>query len=89
MNASVAFYSPEKSSAHQVEAKPIVTVPSAAVRDNGVFIVVNGKAMRRSIKVGGTNQQGVQVAEGLIGGEDVIVNPPADLKDGQRVRSKT
>jgi len=89
MNASVAFYSTEKPGTHQVEAKPIVTVPSSAVRDNGVFIVVNGKALRRTIKVGGTNPQGVQVAEGLIGGEDIIVNPPADLKDGQRVRSKT
>jgi len=89
MNASVAFYSTQKSGTHQTEAKPIVTVPSSAVRDNGVFIVVNGKAVRRIVKLGGTTPQGIQVAEGLIGGEDVIVNPPGDLKDGQRVRSKT
>ena len=39
-------------------------------------------------KVGATTSQGLQIADGLIGGEDIIVNPPADLKDGQRVRPK-
>ena len=52
-------------------------------------MVVDGKAVRRTVKVGGTTSQGVQIADGLIGGEDIIVNPPADLKDGQRVRPKT
>ena len=32
--------------------------------------------------------QGVRVEEGLIGGEDLIVNPPAGLKDGDKVRQK-
>jgi len=59
------------------------------VKDNGVFVVVNGKAVRKTIKVGGTTSKGVQISEGLIGGEDIIANPPADLKDGQRVRPKT
>jgi hypothetical protein len=36
----------------------------------------------------GTTSQGVQVGGGLIGGEDLIANPPADLKEGQRVRPK-
>jgi HlyD family secretion protein len=88
MNASVAFYSPEKRGAPQTEPRPIVTVPSSAVRDNGVFLVVNGKAVRRPIKVAGSSSQGVQIAEGLIGGEDIIVNPPANLKDGQKVHPK-
>jgi len=30
----------------------------------------------------------VQVTEGLIGGEDLVANPPTDLKDGQKVRAK-
>jgi len=88
MNASVAFYSTEKSGS-QAEAKPIVTVPPSTVRDNGVFVVLNGRAVRRSVTVAGTTSQGVQIAGGLIGGEDIIANPPADLKDGQRVRPKT
>jgi HlyD family secretion protein len=65
-----------------------VTVPASAVRDNGVFVVLGGKAIRRSVKVAGTTAQGVQITDGLIGGEDVVSNPPDDLKDGQRVRAK-
>jgi HlyD family secretion protein len=40
------------------------------------------------VKVAGTTAQGVQVTEGLIGGEDIVSNPPSDLKDGQKVRAK-
>ena len=88
MNASVAFYSPEKAGAARTESKPVVTVPAAAVRDGAVFVVVGGKALRKTVKTAGTSSQGVQVIEGLIGGEDLIVNPPATLKDGQKVRPK-
>ncbi len=88
MNASVAFYSPEKSDAPQSESKPLVTVPASAVRDGGVFVVVGGKALRKAVKIAGTTSAGVEVADGLIGGEDIVANPPADLKDGQKVRPK-
>jgi hypothetical protein len=30
----------------------------------------------------------VRIDDGLIGGEDLIVSPPADLKDGDRVKPK-
>jgi hypothetical protein len=30
----------------------------------------------------------VHIEDGLIGGEDLIVNPPADLKEGDRVKTK-
>ena len=40
------------------------------------------------VKTGATTSQGVRVEQGLIGGEDLIVNPPAGLKDGDRVRPK-
>jgi HlyD family secretion protein len=93
MNASVAFYEPEKAGdkgANQTSAaKPLITIPSSAVRDGAVFIVVDGKALRRQVQASATSQQGVAISNGLIGGEDLIVNPPADLKDGQRVRAKS
>ena len=88
MNASVAFYSNEKPGGSQSQAKPMVIVPGSAIKDNGVFVVLGGKAVRRSVKVAGTTAQGVQVSEGLIGGEDLVANPPADLKDGQKVRAR-
>ena len=69
-------------------SRTVVVVPASAVRDNAVFVLLDGKAVRRAVKIGGTNSQGVRVEEGLIGGEDLIVNPPADLKDGTRVKRK-
>ena len=90
MNASVAFYSPEKpGQANQTSAaKPLITIPAAAVRDGAVFILVEGKAVRRQVQVASTSQQGATISNGLIGGEDLIVNPTDGLKDGQKVRPK-
>ena len=88
MNASVAFLSDEKNAA-ATPSQPIVIVPSTAVRDNKVFVVLDGRAITRPIKPGPVNSQGVRIEQGLIGGEDLIVNPPATLKDGDRVRQKT
>jgi HlyD family secretion protein len=89
MNASVAFVSEEKKSdAPAVAAKPVVYVPSAAVRNDAVFVILGGKALKRPVKVTGSTSEGLRVEEGLIGGEDVIVNPPAELKDGDKVRPK-
>jgi HlyD family secretion protein len=92
MNASVAFYAPEKpgeKEANQASAaKPLIMIPASTIRDGAVFMVVDGRAVRRQVRVSGTSQQGATISNGLTGGEDLIVNPPADLKDGQKVRAK-
>jgi HlyD family secretion protein len=87
MNATVAFYS-EQRAAGGAPVKAPITVPATAVRGNSVYVVVDGKAVRRSVTTAGTVSQGVQIERGLIGGEDLIANPPADLKEGQRVHPK-
>jgi HlyD family secretion protein len=91
MNASVAFISDEKPAAKTSEApsKPVVLVPAAALKDGAVFILFEGKAVRRAVKTGAVSPQGVRIEQGLNGGEDVIVNPPAGLKDGDKVRQKS
>ena len=61
---------------------------AAAVKDGVVFVVLDGRAVRRAVKTGAVSGQGVRVEQGLIGGEDLIVNPPAGLKDGDKVRQK-
>jgi HlyD family secretion protein len=86
MNASVAFIAEAKKTGG-VE-KPSIVIPTSAVRDGAVFVVSNGRAVRRSVKTGTTGPQGVRIEQGLIGGEDLIANPPADLKDGDRVKAK-
>src|SRR5215813_3664750 len=92
MNASVAFYAPEKpgeKEATQAAAKPLIMIPAGAIRDGAVFMVVDGRAVRRQVQVSGTSQQGATISNGLTGGEDLIDNPAAYLKDGQKVRAKS
>ena len=45
MNASVAFVSDEKPAAGSAApAKPVIVVPASAVRDDAVFVLLDGKA---------------------------------------------
>ena len=90
MNASVDFIADaQPAKAEKTPATPLVYVPASAVRDGAVFINLNGKAVKRSVKTGATTAQGVRVEAGLIGGEEVIVNPPSELKDGDKVKNKS
>jgi HlyD family secretion protein len=88
MNASVAFVSDAKPVERGEIARPSIVIPMSAVRSGSVFLIANGRALKRPVKTGGTTPQGVHIEDGLNGGEDLIVNPPADLKDGDRVKSK-
>jgi HlyD family secretion protein len=93
MNASVAFISDAKPVERGAVAKPSIVVPSSAVRSGSVFVISDGRAVKRVVKSGGTTTlaggaQGVHIEDGLIGGEDLIVNPPAGLKDGDRVKQR-
>lgn len=88
MNASVAFVADQKNASSGAAAKPWIVVPTTAVKNDAVFVIVGGRAVRRMVKTGATSSQGVQINDGLIGGEDLIVNPPATLKEGDRVRAK-
>ena len=89
MNASVAFLSDRKSARSGDSPRPLIAVPASAVKNDSVFLVLGGRAVRRAVRAGPATSQGVQIRDGLIGGEDLIVNPPASLKEGDRVRAKT
>ena len=93
MNASVDFVAEAKpgaaASTDANASSRSIYVPASAVRDGAVFVNLNGKAVKRPVKTGGTTSQGVRTDEGLIGGEDVIINPPSGLKDGDKVRTKS
>ena len=89
MNASVAFVADQKRDSNaNAAAQPVILIPASAVHDHAVFLVLDGKALRRSVKTGAVSGQRVRIEEGLIGGEDLISNPPAGLKDGDKVRQK-
>jgi HlyD family secretion protein len=53
-----------------------------------VYVVANDHAERRAVTVSGTQDQDAMVSAGVSGGERVIVDSPADLKDGAVVREK-
>jgi HlyD family secretion protein len=90
MNASVAFLADKKAdnAAAAAPGKPVVYIPSSTVRDGRVFVVIGEKAVEKTVRTSGSTPKGLRVEDGLIGGEDLIVNPPADLKDGARVARK-
>ena len=87
MNATVSFYNDPKPGADAAaQPKVAILIPAAAVQNGAVFVVLDGRARRRAITVGPASERGVTVSSGLVGGEDLITNPPADMKDGQRVQ---
>ncbi|MBI5085584.1 MAG: efflux RND transporter periplasmic adaptor subunit [Acidobacteria bacterium] len=89
MNAAVAFLAEARPGGGAPAAgKPVVFIPSSTVRNDKVLIVVNGKVVERAIRTSGNTPQGLRVEDGLIGGEDLVVNPPAELKGGARVVTK-
>ena len=60
----------------------------SALRDGAVFVTLGGKAVRRPVRAGPAANQGTRIDDGLVGGEDLIVNPPPELKDGDKVAVK-
>jgi RND family efflux transporter MFP subunit len=70
-------------------SRPRVLIPSAAVRQRDgkdlVFLVSDGRAERRAVRLGGEAGDRVEVVAGLNAGERVIVNAPADMSDGDSV----
>lgn len=87
MNATVSFVSDIKAEAAST-ARRLVVIPAGAVQNGSVFVVVDSHARKRPITTAGNSERGVLIASGLIGGEDLIVGPPATLKDGGKVQAK-
>jgi HlyD family secretion protein len=86
MNATVSFLAAAKAPT-QASAQAAIRVPVSAIRDGAVFVVENGKALKRPVEVvKSVTGREVEVRKGLIGGEDLIVSPPESLVDGARVK---
>ena len=92
MNANVAFLAPSENDARlggPEPARPLVTIPASAIRDDGsVFLFLDGKAVRREVRVARRTLGGAEIESGLNGGEDVILNAPDALEDGQSVERR-
>jgi HlyD family secretion protein len=87
MNATVSFLSRHAPTSEPANDRPVFRVPSTAVRDGAVFVVENGKALRRAVQTVKDAGPDIQINSGLIGGEDLIVSPPTTLEDGAKVKA--
>ncbi len=87
MNARVTFEEPPRRG-----GPPRVFVPKESVAGAAegpvVFLVREGKAVRRRVKLGAESGTNVEVLEGLQGGESVVIRGMAGLADGAPVRVK-
>ncbi|HEV7767207.1 MAG TPA: efflux RND transporter periplasmic adaptor subunit [Thermoanaerobaculia bacterium] len=88
MGVKVSFITDEPANAQTKTT--IVEVPKTAVHRDGetdiVFVVKDEKAERRAVKVASAEGNTTRIASGLSEGETVIVEAPAELKDGDKVK---
>ena len=90
MGARVAFLAPVTGSAGPVAVSRSVVVPSDAVQSEGdqsvVYVVQDGKAERRAVKLGAKTDAGQVLLAGVTPGEQVAVGGQGKLRDGSAVR---
>jgi RND family efflux transporter MFP subunit len=70
---------------------PVVTIPTQAVifDQNGLSVAVmqDGKVQLRHLDVAADNGATLEIRNGLKDGDQVILSPPVDSKDGMKVRT--
>ena len=90
MGVKVTFHGEEEKQGGKAPAG--VVVPQNAVRDDSeqkiVFLVNGDHIERRAVKVCANNGAQTQILAGLTAGDTVVVEGPADLKDGETVSIK-
>jgi HlyD family secretion protein len=95
MSAKVTFLAPVEDRRGADSAAPAagrrqVTAPQSAIvtRDGGAraYEVIDGVIKVRAVVTTGTKGSDVIVSQGLSGGETLVASPPAELKDGDRVK---
>ena len=90
MGVSVSFLEQAAADADAADAAPrSLRVPAGAIveRDGATiaFALAGDRVERRVVGAGATVGAQREVTSGLVAGEDVVVDPPADLEDGSLV----
>ena len=87
MGAKVVF---EAHDAQIAAAPRRVFVPEAAIVQSGgrafVWIMQDGAVRQQAVDVGPARGDRIEVRQGLLGGESLVLSPPAGLKDGSKVK---
>ncbi len=90
MGVKVAFRGAEEPKTNSASVRVLVP-KSAVVERNGqslVFVVKDGRVDRRAVKAGPFGSEELQVMAGLKNGERVVLDPPAEMKEGTTVRER-
>ncbi|KYF78876.1 efflux RND transporter periplasmic adaptor subunit [Sorangium sp. So ce296] len=91
MSARVSFLA-EALSEEAMKEPPKRVVPEAAVVERAgakvVFVVDQGQTKMVPIRVGGPAPGGLELLDGPAPGARLVVKPPADLADGQKIKEK-
>jgi RND family efflux transporter MFP subunit len=87
MGAKVVF---DAQNAQVAAAPRRVFVPQAALVQAGghasVWVMENGAVRQQAVDVGPARGDRIEVRQGLLGGESLVLTPPAGLKDGSKVK---
>ncbi len=91
MGVKVAFHGSEPPAGASNAA--VILAPRTALRTDGgstvVFVInADGHAERRAVKAGAEQGDKVEILSGLNGGDQLVVSPPAELRDGMKVTVK-
>jgi HlyD family secretion protein len=74
------------------EGQNVLKIPGSAAFRVGetwsVFVIEGGRARRKMVQIGHRNQTEVEILQGLTAGQEVILHPSNELKDGIRVRAQ-
>jgi HlyD family secretion protein len=91
MGVKVSFLS-EPAPVETTAPRARLLVPKAAVRSGGgrdvVFVVRDKRVERRAVTVGAAEGDQVEIVSGLTAGEQVVVEGPAAMNDGDKVTVK-
>jgi RND family efflux transporter MFP subunit len=89
MGVKVSFLNPEPAEKQKPKEPLGIRVPTTAVRSDGeakyVFVVKDGVAHERKVKLNASYGSDVYIAEGLSAGEDFVVEISPALKNGVKV----
>ena len=90
MGVKVSFLREAEPASAGASAAPRTVVPKAAIRKvdgrTVVFVVKEDRVERRAISAGNENGDQVEVLSGVSAGERVVLEPPAAMKDGDKIK---
>lgn len=74
------------------EGQNVLKIPGSATFRVGetwsAFAIEGGRALQKAVQIGHRNQTEVEILQGLTAGQEVILHPSNELKDGIRVRAQ-